>query len=320
MNLLSDFVYKYKNHISNIVIALFFLLPIVGVIYFFIDIKVFIVLIAIFMSSTLYLKKNTNKWNTGLTQRGWDRAILTVINLLLYFCVILSLFLDNQYTVVFLILALFSYLQVSNIPKYDLEVGKILEELKHDTDLNHQIIEEDILKSVDGIGTRMKKTKKDTFDIDRANIAIDVWADSDTKLQWQVKVPGKLMSWYEALEYANNLNKENHLGINTWRVPTIEELFTIHQDKPQLNHNYKDELKVYTHIALPLLNSMVNETQNYWSSTEFEHNDLEDGINFASYVEFDSIGGNNFRKDYKCCVRCVSEYEVKQPIKKLEIR
>lgn len=122
MNLLHYYLDKYKNHISNIVIVLFCLLPIVGVIYFFINIRVSIVLIAIFMATALYLKKNNKKLDKGLTQRGWDRAILTVINILLFFGAILSLFLDSRYTVVFLVLAVFSYLQVGNIPKKDLEV------------------------------------------------------------------------------------------------------------------------------------------------------------------------------------------------------
>ncbi|MEA2018903.1 MAG: DUF1566 domain-containing protein, partial [Campylobacterota bacterium] len=199
-----------------------------------------------------------------------------------------------------------------SIPKHDIEVEKFLEDLKHDPDYNRELIDENIVKTINGIDTSITKTKQDRFNIDRANIEKNgKWLDSDTNLLWQVEVPSKLMSWYEALEYAKTLNKQNYLGINTWRVPTIEELFTIRQDKPHLNHNYKDEPKVYTHIVLLLLDSMKNETQNYWSSTEFEHNDLEDGINFASYVEFGSKGGNNFRKDYKCCVRCVSYYEVK---------
>ncbi|MEA3384363.1 MAG: hypothetical protein U9Q20_06815 [Campylobacterota bacterium] len=122
MNLLHYYLDKYKNHISNIVIVLFCLLPIVGVIYFFINIRVSIVLIAIFMATALYLKKNNKKLDKSLTQRGWDRAILTVINILLFFGAILSLFLDSRYTVVFLVLAVFSYLQVGNIPKKDLEV------------------------------------------------------------------------------------------------------------------------------------------------------------------------------------------------------
>lgn len=49
----------------------------------------------------------------------------------------------------------------------------------------------------------------------------------DTELLWQRRGAGFPLSWQKANEYVDYLNSRNWLGYSSWRLPTIEELFTL---------------------------------------------------------------------------------------------
>lgn len=59
----------------------------------------------------------------------------------------------------------------------------------------------------------------------------DVWVDKNTGLMWQLDIASKLMTWYEAMEYASQLNQQKYCGYNDWRLPTIEEQEWIYRYK-----------------------------------------------------------------------------------------
>ena len=123
-----------------------------------------------------------------------------------------------------------------------------------------------------------------------------VWMDPDTSLMWQVDVNGKGYTWEEAFEYAKNLNTEKYGGYNDWRVPNIDELYSIRTfelNKCSNGENY--------FIKKPLVESMSSFTSDFfWSST-----DIEEVSNGAWNVEF--LNGYNFAnfKAFSYYVRCV---------------
>ncbi len=86
---------------------------------------------------------------------------------------------------------------------------------------------------------------------------IDVWMDKNTGLLWQLDIENRLMSWYEANEYVENINSMQYGGYSDWRLPTIEEQEWIHRYKNlDIAWKYKEK-----NIKTDFLH------QFYWSST-----------------------------------------------------
>ena len=48
------------------------------------------------------------------------------------------------------------------------------------------------------------------------------------------------MTWHEAQAYVRRLGSDSHAGIGSWRLPTVDELFTC-LDPPLLNSSHCDE-------------------------------------------------------------------------------
>ena len=102
-------------------------------------------------------------------------------------------------------------------------------------------------------------------------------------LQWQRTEPDR-MAHSDALTYCNNLVLE---GIEDWRLPTIQELFTIidfNRSKPAADTKLFPSVKPHY----------------YWSSTN-----LKDRETSAWYVYFFSGGVGYDRKTGMGNVRCV---------------
>ncbi|MEA3513145.1 MAG: DUF1566 domain-containing protein [Campylobacterota bacterium] len=147
-----------------------------------------------------------------------------------------------------------------------------------------------------------------------------IYKDTDTGLTWQIELNNEEFSkdetftWKESFKYAKRLNRQKYGGIDTWRVPTVEELFTIASKKPIKNPHFADISKtIYTHIKEPFLDSMKMRYQDFWTSTELTYNNDEDideefekELDYACYIEFENYGANYFDKDLKKYVRCVS--------------
>ena len=139
--------------------------------------------------------------------------------------------------------------------------------------------------------------------------------DINTGLMWQ-KTPDfkNLMTWYEAVEYADDLELAGH---NDWRLPSIKELYSIvdfrgnqHARKPYLNTTYFDFEYPRRSTGLRSMDAQ------YWSGNFYigrtMRNDLSAfGFNFAdgrikSYPA--NLTTGPVARRYARCVRCNQHY------------
>lgn len=98
--------------------------------------------------------------------------------------------------------------------------------------------------------------------------------DAATGLMWASAHADRLMSWEEALEFAVQMNTENYLGHDDWRLPDVRELQSI----------------VDYSGVFPALDSTVFETDGadtyFWSSTSAYVSPNDPTHYFAWYVAF----------------------------------
>ena len=109
--------------------------------------------------------------------------------------------------------------------------------------------------------------------------------DTKTKLMWQKEGSKEELNWEKAREYCD---KSSLVGHKDWRMPTIEELFSL------IDFERKE----------PAINPIFAcESARYWSSTVYAPN--TDG---AWYVDFGDGGVGNGNRGYGDYVRPVRQY------------
>jgi hypothetical protein len=98
--------------------------------------------------------------------------------------------------------------------------------------------------------------------------------DAATGLMWASAHAEALMTWEDALAFADQMNTENYLGYNDWRLPDVRELQSIVD---------------YTGV-FPALDTNVFETEGadtyFWSSTSAYISPRDTAHYFAWYVAF----------------------------------
>jgi 5-methylcytosine-specific restriction endonuclease McrBC regulatory subunit McrC len=153
-------------------------------------------------------------------------------------------------------------------------------------EINHLTFILTYLNSLDKIDNKFIKTIKQFFEIITDNLVdiseaenkvlnsnILAWKDLETGLIWEIKNDyniNQVLSWKKCFDYAKKLNSNNYANCNDWRVPTIEELKTLHI--AIMTNNF--------YIKKPLSNNITKDI--YWSSTEYKVDRKHDAyiINF----------------------------------------
>lgn len=72
-----------------------------------------------------------------------------------------------------------------------------------------------------------KLNEKGNFTNDLVDNGDGTVTDQATGLMWEKKGSKKVTSWYFAKKYVKKLNKKKFAGHNDWRIPSIEELYSL---------------------------------------------------------------------------------------------
>lgn len=129
--------------------------------------------------------------------------------------------------------------------------------------------------------------------------------DNVTGLMWE-QDPGEKLTWPEAVEKLDELNKSNYLGYSDWRIPTMKELYSLvdfsghtgmgsSASKPYINTDYfkfeyGDAAGEHRFIDSQILTSTI------YNSTTLGGNTTVFGYNFAD----GRIKGYEIDKDFYC--------------------
>lgn len=112
--------------------------------------------------------------------------------------------------------------------------------------------------------------------------------DRATGLNWSQSDSGKGLNWEQALAWVQQMNRENHLGHNDWRMPTIKELQSIVDYTKSPDTSKSPAIDPVFHCTRITNESGQPDYPNYWSgSTHVGHL----GGAAAMYVAFGRAGG-----------------------------
>ena len=174
-------------------------------------------------------------------------------------------------------------------------------------EINHLTFILTYLDTVDNIDDKFIKTINDFFEIVNNNLIniseeqnktlnsnVLAWKDLETGLIWEMKNnynTNQVLSWKKCFDYAKKLNLDNYANYNDWRVPTIEELKTLHIDN--INNNF--------YIKKPLSTNITKDI--YWSATEYK----VDRKSNAYIIKFKSIKDHENQSyiTHSFSIRCV---------------
>ena len=75
-------------------------------------------------------------------------------------------------------------------------------------------------------GNELMESELHSLTVSANGNAYEIITDSTTRLIWQKNSEGGRKTWKNALAYCESLNTENYAGLNNWRVPNFNELFS----------------------------------------------------------------------------------------------
>jgi polar amino acid transport system substrate-binding protein len=142
------------------------------------------------------------------------------------------------------------------------------------------------------VSTRKEEADNTTMD-DRYIIKVEngqeTIVDQKTCLMWQRSGATKQMTWNDAQNYVNVLNKDAYAGHNDWRLPKIDELTSLlESDIRKKNRLYID----------PFFDSMQ---QTCWSADSASYDDT--AIQFVDFYEGSAASKNSLDTNYVRAVR-----------------
>jgi hypothetical protein len=131
--------------------------------------------------------------------------------------------------------------------------------------------------------------------------------DLETKLIWKqtdsFQDTSKWNNWFRAQEYIQSLNIEKFAGYSDWRMPTLEEAESLHDE----NHSIKDMDRMDIFIS-----SVFSPGGGFtcWTSNEMPH--ATAAIYYYRYGHANSNHKEDITKD---SVRAVRDIEVREKAK-----
>ena len=108
-------------------------------------------------------------------------------------------------------------------------------------------------------------------------------SDQATELMWQKLGSSKVMTWIEAREYVDKLNREGFAGHSDWRIPTIEELASL------MERSWKN--------SDLFIDAMFDEKQRYcWSlDTNSRNKAWKANFHLGFFMDFPLTAQNSVR-------------------------
>jgi len=94
--------------------------------------------------------------------------------------------------------------------------------------------------------------------------------DEASGLIWQQSVSSSQLEFYEANLYIEQLNKDNFDGYSDWRLPTLEEVFTLVENKNQYENVYTTSTLYKTFIDYVF----EIKRENIWTSDKLNSNSI----------------------------------------------
>ncbi len=116
-----------------------------------------------------------------------------------------------------------------------------------------------------------------------APYADEIWIDPTTGLIWQIEDAGS-MTWYQAMQYAENLVLAGH---SDWRLPEVEELESL-RGRTKRKRTAAEKIPFNTKSSF------------YWASSTYSNH-----TDYAWLVDFSDGAAGSSKKLYNGCVRCV---------------
>ncbi len=123
------------------------------------------------------------------------------------------------------------------------------------------------------------KNKNGDFKNDLVDNNNGTITDRSTGLMWQKAGTDWFLRHYEALEYIDSLNNGRFAGYNNWRLPTLEELLSLLENKEWISL-YLDG--VFDRLVNKCRSADTRGNGFYWY-VNFDHGSIEAGGAYSGY-------------------------------------
>jgi hypothetical protein len=135
--------------------------------------------------------------------------------------------------------------RLASIPKAVIDAKAYTIKLR---DISAELLESDIKEMIKKHNFFVKDlNEKGDFPNDFVDNGDGTITDRVTGLMWEKGGSSSLLRYFEAEKYVSRLNKERFLGYNDWRIPTLEELCSLLEQKvnqrgQHISSPFKDKL------------------------------------------------------------------------------